>query len=63
MRGLGFNSQTINDGITSIAQSVKNSKNSNIYRLSYYSRHKLGRKFYLEAKKYINPQLGLFGDS
>lgn len=40
--------------------SIKNSKNRSIYRLSYYSRSKLGHKFWRETKKYTNPQKELF---
>ena len=34
-------------------------KNLPLYRLGFYSRHALGGRFWKEARKYSNPQLGL----
>lgn len=35
-------------------------KNAPLYRLAFYSRHDLGKKFWKETKKYNNPQTNLF---
>jgi three-Cys-motif partner protein len=35
-------------------------KNAPLYRLAFYSRHDLGKKFWLNAKKHTNPQTNLF---
>jgi len=39
---------------------IKNVKNRIIYRLSFYSKSKVGYKFWQETKKYTNPQKELF---
>jgi three-Cys-motif partner protein len=35
-------------------------KNAPLYRLAFYSRHDLGKKFWKETKKRNNPQISLF---
>lgn len=35
-------------------------KNAPLYRLAFFSRHDLGKKFWKETKKYNNPQTSLF---
>ena len=47
------------DGLAS-TKPVVNTKNVQIYRLGFFSKHPLGSKFWDECKKYTNPQRALF---
>lgn len=53
MRRLGY----IDPGLTE-AILIRGEKNLPLYRLALYSKHKLGPKFWREAKKYSDPQTG-----
>jgi len=39
---------------------IKNERNATIYRLGFYSRHNLAKKFWQQVKKYSDDQLELF---
>lgn len=56
MKTLGY----IYSGIEETVQIRSTEKNLPLYHLAFFSRHKLGEKFWKEAKKYSNDQLGLF---
>ncbi len=56
MSRLGY----LNPGLENCYPIRSNEKNLLLYRLTLYSRHKLGNKFWREAKKYSDPQLKLF---
>jgi three-Cys-motif partner protein len=54
MLGLGY----IDPGLKEAMMIRSDDKNLPLYRLALYSKHKLGSKFWREAKKYSNPQTG-----
>lgn len=56
MQELGYDYPGIEN--TQLIRSVN--KNLPLYRLAFFSRHKLGEKFWRETKKYCDPQLKLF---
>lgn len=56
MRTMGY----IYSGTEETVQIRSTEKNLPLYHLAFFSRHKLGEKFWKEAKKYSNDQLGLF---
>jgi three-Cys-motif partner protein len=49
----------IDPGLENIVPIRSQDKNLLLYRLALYSRNQLGTKFWNEAKKYANPQIGL----
>jgi three-Cys-motif partner protein len=56
MQELGYKPQQTHDSVL-----VRNyQKNAPLYRLAFYSRHDIGKKFWKETKKYNNPQTNLF---
>jgi len=56
MEKLGYKPQGLDEAVQ-----VRNyQKNAPLYRLSFYSRHNLGKKFWKETKKSIDPQINLF---
>ena len=56
MQELGYKPQQNQESVL-----VRNyQKNAPLYRLAFYSRHDLGKKFWKETKKYNNPQTSLF---
>jgi three-Cys-motif partner protein len=56
MEGLGYKPQELDESVQ-----VRNyQKNAPLYRLAFYSRHNLGKKFWKETKKTIDPQINLF---
>lgn len=56
MKTMGY----IYSGIEETVQIRSIEKNLPLYHLAFFSRHKLGAKFWKEAKKYSDDQLGLF---
>lgn len=56
MKTLGY----VFGGISENIMIRSTEKNLPLYRLGFYSRSPLGEKFWKEAKKYSDPQLGLF---
>jgi three-Cys-motif partner protein len=56
MTKLGYNYS----GIDKTQQIRSTEKNLPLYRLAFFSRSDLGEKFWLEARKYSNDQMGLF---
>jgi hypothetical protein len=56
MKSLGYNYGGIFENVTIRSTD----KNLLLYSLAFYSRHRLGEKFWKEAKKYSDPQLSLF---
>jgi hypothetical protein len=54
MQALGY----IDPGIKEAIMIRSNDKNLRLYRLALYSKHRLGPKFWKEAKKYSDPQTG-----
>jgi three-Cys-motif partner protein len=56
MQELGYKPQQRDESVL-----VRNyQKNAPLYRLAFYSRHDLGKKFWKETKKYNDPQINLF---
>ena len=56
MEELGYKPQELDESVQ-----VRNyQKNAPLYRLAFYSRHNLGKKFWKETKKSIDPQINLF---
>jgi three-Cys-motif partner protein len=56
MQKLGYKPQQNDESVL-----VRNYKrNAPLYRLAFYSRHDLGKKFWKETKKHNNPQISLF---
>ena len=56
MKLLGY----IYGGISETVMIRSTEKNLPLYRLGFYSRNRLGERFWKEAKKYSDPQLSLF---
>jgi len=54
MQALGY----IDPGLKEAIMIRSDDRNLPLYRLALYSKHKLGPKFWKEAKKYSNPQTG-----
>lgn len=56
MQDLNYKPQPVEESVL-----VRNfQKNAPLYRLAYFSRHDLGKKFWRETKKSADPQLNLF---
>lgn len=56
MKALGYHHGDLKD--SALIRSTD--KNLPLYRLVFFSRHKLGKRFWAEARKYANPQRTLF---
>jgi hypothetical protein len=56
MQELGYKPQQLDESVL-----VRNfQKNAPLYRLSFYSRHDIGKKFWKETKKHNDPRISLF---
>ncbi len=55
MKALGYRYE----GLPS-TKTILNEKKVPLYRLAFFSKHRLGTKFWDECKKYTNPQRALF---
>jgi three-Cys-motif partner protein len=55
MKRLGYQYEGL-----SATKVIRNSMNAPLYRLAFFSRHKLGMKFWYDSLKYTDPQTNLF---